>query len=1012
MSDLVTRLRMLADTAQAVREIKRVGAEHDTTTAKLTKAPGPTVYDKVAAAAGRAAERQAAAAKKIADAEAREAKRAADAKEREAKRAAAAAEAAAAKQATSAKLAADRELAEIKRTSDLKQRARDRDAAAAERSAKREAASKVRQERARITGIAPQLTDIVTSLQGGQNPFTVLLQQGGQLRDMFGGIGPMLKGLATVFTPLRVAALGVVGALASIGTLLVKGALESDRLNKSFALTGNTMQYTTSAIDRQSAAIVRATGVTIGAAREIVNSVAASNQYTVETGASVAQAIAATSVLSEKAAEDLSKDFELMLRNATDGAAKINSNYNILSVAQFKQIRMLKEQGRAQEAIGIVADAQSAAIKERTIPALGALERAWLGVSRIVSEALDWVKSFGREESAEQRIEGLARSLERLRAVRDAQTADPNQTNARNPYDTEVAAAEEALATARETERERKQFAARRASEQRATNEEIQKLAKDHQASLSQIDDAAAAKQLANALRSIARKADALEREHARGLLSERTYTDRLNALEIERLEAQRTAAQRRIAAASRELVPGGKTAEQNAIRARITQQQAALVEAETQLESARSKRLADGERSHLDEAREAAQAYSEVWKRAYDQVQALALQAQGARASRIKDPLERANAEARVQTADLERQRDELLRDLVNTRDQAVDPEVRGELQRKIDALLATANEVIEDRTSRSVFASLASQADLLPQVLAEREAEVNARIAAGTTTAADGERELLDLRRQQLPALEAILRLMEAMASTDEEQARVLAIKAQVTAMRDVRTEMEKTARSSAIDAWVQFWDDMVTSSKSFKEAALDAVRSFAQAMLNVLQRRIAEKLVDGFLKAMDSVGSTGGGSAGGGDGGLWASIIKLVVGLFHTGGVVGSGGGQKRAVSPAAFAFAPRYHSGNTGDLVKQMGLRRGEVPAVLMQGEEVLTETDPRHVKNYRGGGGVVVQATTSVTVNGSQGDPSASRAAGQQLQGVIDQAINQWAQRETRPGGILAKMRTA
>jgi phage-related minor tail protein len=38
-------------------------------------------------------------------------------------------------------------------------------------------------------GLPAQFTDIAVSLQGGQNPMTVLLQQGGQLKDMFGGVG-------------------------------------------------------------------------------------------------------------------------------------------------------------------------------------------------------------------------------------------------------------------------------------------------------------------------------------------------------------------------------------------------------------------------------------------------------------------------------------------------------------------------------------------------------------------------------------------------------------------------------------------------------------------------------------------------------------------------------------------------------------------------------------------------------------------------------------------------------
>lgn len=42
-----------------------------------------------------------------------------------------------------------------------------------------------------------QFTDIFTSLAGGQNPLMVLIQQGGQIKDSFGGIGPTLDVLGT-----------------------------------------------------------------------------------------------------------------------------------------------------------------------------------------------------------------------------------------------------------------------------------------------------------------------------------------------------------------------------------------------------------------------------------------------------------------------------------------------------------------------------------------------------------------------------------------------------------------------------------------------------------------------------------------------------------------------------------------------------------------------------------------------------------------------------------------------
>ncbi|HDY5004682.1 phage tail length tape measure family protein [Klebsiella pneumoniae] len=64
--------------------------------------------------------------------------------------------------------------------------------------------------------IPAQMTDIVVGLSTGQSPFMVLMQQGGQLKDMFGGIIPAIKGVSTyvmgLVNPFTVAA-GAVGLL-------------------------------------------------------------------------------------------------------------------------------------------------------------------------------------------------------------------------------------------------------------------------------------------------------------------------------------------------------------------------------------------------------------------------------------------------------------------------------------------------------------------------------------------------------------------------------------------------------------------------------------------------------------------------------------------------------------------------------------------------------------------------------------------------------------------------------
>ncbi len=89
-------------------------------------------------------------------------------------------------------------------------------------------------------------------------------------------------------------------------------------------------------------------------------------------------------------------------------------------------------------------------------------------------------------------------------------------------------------------------------------------------------------------------------------------------------------------------------------------------------------------------------------------------------------------------------------------------------------------------------------------------------------------------------------------------------------------------------------------------------------------------------GIFEALGETVTTSGipsGSVSGGRSG--AGSIDLLPASFHSGGVVGSGGGPRRAMPMSAFANAARYHEG--GNV-----LGPGEEPIVALKGERVLTE----------------------------------------------------------------------
>ena len=89
-----------------------------------------------------------------------------------------------------------------------------------------------------MRGLPAQFTDIAVSLQGGQKPLTVMLQQGGQLKDMFGGVGAAAKAMGgyilSLLTPLNM----ILASIAGLGFLAYKGYNEMYELNKALTLSG------------------------------------------------------------------------------------------------------------------------------------------------------------------------------------------------------------------------------------------------------------------------------------------------------------------------------------------------------------------------------------------------------------------------------------------------------------------------------------------------------------------------------------------------------------------------------------------------------------------------------------------------------------------------------------------------------------------------------------------------------------------------------------------------------
>ncbi|MEC5321164.1 phage tail length tape measure family protein, partial [Brenneria populi subsp. brevivirga] len=72
----------------------------------------------------------------------------------------------------------------------------------------------VGQYRAAMRTLPAQFTDIATQLAGGQSPWLILLQQGGQIKDTFGGLRPTFTSLVGALNPVTLGITALTAAAA------------------------------------------------------------------------------------------------------------------------------------------------------------------------------------------------------------------------------------------------------------------------------------------------------------------------------------------------------------------------------------------------------------------------------------------------------------------------------------------------------------------------------------------------------------------------------------------------------------------------------------------------------------------------------------------------------------------------------------------------------------------------------------------------------------------------------
>ncbi|WP_194429099.1 phage tail length tape measure family protein [Klebsiella pneumoniae] len=262
--------------------------------------------------------------------------------------------------------------------------------------------------------IPAQMTDIIVGLSTGQSPFMVLMQQGGQLKDMFGGIGPAIKGVGTyvmgLVNPFTLAA----AAVGFLGLAYYKGTQEQDEFYKSLVLTGNLVGKTSGQLADMAARVSVAANSTTGAAASTLNQLVSSGKVAGDSLERVTTAIVKTSEATGIATDKLVGDFNDIAADPVAAITKLNDQYHFLTLATYNQIKALQDEGNQQDAARVATDAYANAMQQRANDIhqnLGLLESAWDSLGKTAKGAWDAMLNIGREQTLTDKLSTLNENI-------------------------------------------------------------------------------------------------------------------------------------------------------------------------------------------------------------------------------------------------------------------------------------------------------------------------------------------------------------------------------------------------------------------------------------------------------------------------------------------------------------------------------------------------------------------------------------------------------------------------
>ncbi|HDW4033241.1 TPA: phage tail tape measure protein, partial [Escherichia coli] len=223
----------------------------------------------------------------------------------------------------------------------------------------------VGQYKAAMRTLPAQFTDIATQLAGGQNPWLILLQQGGQVKDSFGGMIPMFRGLAGAISLPMVGVTSLAVATGALVYAWYQGDSTLSAFNKTLVLSGNQSGLTAERMLTLSRA-GQAAGLTFNQAGESLAALVSAGVRGGEQFDAINQSVARFASASGVEVDKVAEAFGKLTTDPTSGLTAMARQFRNVTAEQIAYVAQLQRSGDEAGALQAANDIATKGFDDQT----------------------------------------------------------------------------------------------------------------------------------------------------------------------------------------------------------------------------------------------------------------------------------------------------------------------------------------------------------------------------------------------------------------------------------------------------------------------------------------------------------------------------------------------------------------------------------------------------------------------------------------------------------------------